>query len=142
MAMSKDRVRFYLAARYFQSHRTSNGMTRDTCIRLLFKAFGMTSSQSLERMSRFHNGFWIKCRPSQFARFIVYRHQDGDCINGIRDLQPQLVEPVDVYAQIANETGVTHDTVRRVLRAAEYVPTTRSDEIDVSKNPHMECHNG
>ena len=157
-AMSLDRVKFYLASRYFQAHHTDNGMHREVCKKILTKAFGYPTgkrcaSSWTQVMDRGPGGFYIVCRPSQFARFIVYRNEDGNCINGIRDLEPGLFLPKpkkDVYTRLAEMVenrvdrhtvkritdilGHTENSLERALRAGE----CHEDEdvvIEVSKNP-------
>lgn len=61
------------------------------------------------------SGIIIVCRPSQFARFIVLRHDHGGVINGIRDLYPELL-PLDGYNPIDESAYVAETQVRRVLR--------------------------
>ncbi len=36
-------------------------------------------------------GFHITCRQDQFARFIIYRYHANECINGVKDLQPNII---------------------------------------------------
>ena len=103
MATSKDRVRFFLPPKYFSdnSRLSASTMGRSTCKRILLQAFGMDNGES-ERMIQNHSdGFTILCRPSQFARFIVYRHDANECINGIKDLRPEIVPKMDVYDKVA-----------------------------------------
>jgi hypothetical protein len=146
MAMSKDRVRFFLARRYFQDRGESpNGMEAEICRDILFRAFGITCIESAKLMRRWSGGFYIACRPSQFARFIIFRHKDGNCINGIRDLEPEIIEEKpDVYTHIASLTGVSRNDVKNVIHVFGYSADEFRDrlsgidktyEIDVSKNP-------
>ncbi len=132
MAISKDRVRFTLASRYFQGNTSPNGMLKETCKTILLKAFCMTHSESEERMFNQAHGFEIICRPSQFARFIIFRHEMGNCINGVRDLEPELIEVPDMYAEIADATGVDREAVRRVLNEVGYKGKRELGPIDVS----------
>lgn len=143
MTKSKDRVNFFLPKKYFQRHATnmSSAMERNVCKGILKRAFGISSNDSHHMMQEWPEGFWITCRPSQFARFIVYRNESGNCINGIRDLKPKLVpEEPDVYSQLAEITGVCRQDVKTVLtavneRAEQIVNQSSSStygELDVS----------
>ncbi len=141
MAMSRDRVEFKLRDRYFQKrysgyHRGGGGMERSICQKVLLLAFGIPMDESDSLMDLHPTGFKIRCRPSQFARFIVYRNEIGECINGVKDLNPKLVTPVEssLYTRISEETHESIDTVGRVLRAMG-VPDRMetSDILDVSK---------
>ncbi len=99
MTMSKDRVRFTLPCRYFQSGRHSMQ-------EVLRKTFGMTLEESGGLMDHYPRGFEIECRPSQFARFIILRYQMNEGINGIRDLKPKIVQPskpMDAYQRVAEK---------------------------------------
>jgi len=107
-------------------------MRRATCIEVLQKAFNMSPSESGGLMHSRSEGFEIICRPSQFARFIIYRHEAGECINGIRDLQPELVEADDRYTAIANSTGVHRAAVKLVLQAVNWQGRPDPTVIDVS----------
>ncbi len=136
MAMSKDRVRFFLPHRYFQNsaRNGNNRMSRDTCKDVLCKAFGMSRSES-DHMMRWHpEGFTILCRPSQFGRFIVYRYDTNECINGVKDLQPEVIPKPDVYDDVSRITGVERDSVKRVATALGYSCRSPgiSSQIDVS----------
>jgi len=137
MAMSQDRVRFFLPYRYFQTRPSSNAMSRDTCVRVLVQAFGNTACFWRSQMERHTDGFWIRCRPSQFARFIVHRHDADECINGVKDLRPAIVGEHDPYQRVADATGVDRNSVKRVLLAACWEPSAcQDDEFDVSCNRH------
>ena len=118
-----DRVRFFLPKRYFQTRVTPKGMSKGTCLHVLCKAFDMLMSESQDLMQRYPDGFHIVCRQDQFARFIVYRNDAGECINGIKDLEPELITGTKItnpYDQISRCTGVERDDVKRVLQAANY----------------------
>lgn len=146
MTMSKDRVEFWLAERYFQNYSTKHnngGMERETCQRVLERAFNMSTQESSYLMNGFPHGFTIRCRPSQFARFIVYRHELGQCINGIKDLNPKLMVPeeLNLYERVSRDTGELLGRVNRILEAAG-TPNRREDpshnfivNVDVSKRP-------
>lgn len=148
MSTSKDRVRFFLPEKYFLNRPTQSGMTRSACIDVLIRAFGSNNWSAF--MTAQPRGFWITCRPSQFARFIVYRHQFGSCVNGIRDLMPELTRPMTVYERIGTAANVSADTAKRVLCAAGYsigqpeLPLGAAAlDVDVSDNFEKEGpHNG
>ncbi|MEE8608960.1 MAG: hypothetical protein V3S55_15255 [Nitrospiraceae bacterium] len=138
--MSKDRVKFFLCGRYFTNGQSQSGMTRERCIPIILKAFGMPRNLVHAVMDGSPQGFWIVCRPSQFARFIVYRHESGQCINGIKDLEPELIDPpspLTLYQQVANKVRMDYEVVSLVLNAAKVhdgeVPCA-VDTIDVSRN--------
>ncbi len=139
--MSRDRVEFTLPNRYFGPPDTKTGMSKATCREVLRRAFGLEQEQCTNLMCRFPEGFRIRCRPSQFARFIVHRYEMGECINGIRDLEPRLVRPLDrdFYGVIAEETYMARGTVVKILEAvgvANEFPCGYQDAdlVDVSKN--------
>lgn len=146
MTVSKDRVRFFLPPRYFSLSQApgrhfspgSSGMSRETCVDILKRVFHMDSAESHMMMHHNPTGFTIICRPSQFARFIVLRHTAGECINGIRDLVPELVDPsaVDPYRCVADKSGVSLDDVRCVLNAVgftgEHQLLVQRDRVNVS----------
>lgn len=136
MAVSKDRVQFHLAMRYFQPHQTSNGMQRSTCIAILVECFGHTADYWQRMIHHKSEGFDIVCRPSQFARFIILRHEKGDCINGIRDLAPKLQQPLTLYDRIGAIADCSADTAKRVMLAAGYSSGGQmlDTPVDVSGN--------
>ncbi len=86
MAMSKDRVRFYIGAKYYKE---GNRAAMATVLR---KAFDVDRVEANGLFDRSGEGFWIVCRPSQFARFMVYRNDQG-LPNGFMDLRAELFEP-------------------------------------------------
>ena len=157
MSMSHDRVKFFLPSRNFNGRQ--GGFSKGTMKRVLWKAFGMSERTSDGLMCENFQGFWIICRPSQFARFIIYRAETGEGINGIKDLQPELFVPEpkrDAYdllseaaglgsqgfrmaKSVAGALGLTEDDIRDKLcfdsRAAEPVV------FDVSKNPFNQGFN-
>ena len=143
MAMSKDKIQFYLPYRYYQTNRSlsSNGMSRCTCKRVLRQSFDMDDQECERLMQNNPAGFAILCRPSQFARFIVRRYEADECINGIKDLRPEIVHTMDVYEDAARKAGTSRATVLSVLRILriEDVPSETRGTIDVSKRPHREC---
>lgn len=149
MTMSKDRVRFRLPRRYFQGchQKRPNGFNRHTMMVVLRKAFGMTDDESANLMDSHPGGFEIECRPSQFARFIVLRHETNEGINGIKDLEPRMVqptEPKDVYQWVAERLSLHPAMVKNVVRcfydytAVHFRSSTKPvypKIIDVSQRP-------
>lgn len=153
MTMSKDRITFFLPPRYFTGTPSSstNGMSRATCLTILGKAFGPPRQHTRcstwnEVMDLWSCGFRIVCRPSQFARFIVYRANANECINGIKDLNPAIVpeqKPETTYSKLEKrfcEEGISGAITRRLLHEAcvKDVPldTDADDVFNVSRNPH------
>lgn len=143
MTTSKDRVQFYLPHRYFAKCHSDNHMSRDDCKKVLGKAFSLGRDECGHLMDRNPNGFTIVCRPSQFARFIIFRHLWGHCINGVRDLEPELQpkDNFDPYARAARELHMERSCVREVAEALGFVPSEkpRPNMIDVSKRPDQSC---
>lgn len=137
MGICKKRhhVRFQLPPRYFQSRsHNQNTMDRDTCVAILVKSFGESSCYWYAQMDEHPEGLTIICRKSQFADFIVNRHDKGDCTNGVRDLAPEFVDQkVDQYTEIANSTGVCRNAVKKVLLALAY-SGDEDREINVTHN--------
>lgn len=145
MAQSKDRVKFFLAPRYFQIKQTSNGMCRSTCIEILRRAFGPPPGPTVgntwaTEMAKHSGGFWITCRPSQFARFIVYRCDADECINGVKDLNPTLVDAEsDLYEELGKQFSIPRSMVRDLALALGYADgddghAVQQQSIDVSGN--------
>ena len=148
MAASKDRVTFYLPYRYFTSQHTTNGMTKETCMRVLNASFGMSASEMEGLMFANPSGFTIVCRPSQFARFIVFRDQADECINGIRDLclklgPAEVDKPKLLHAAVADSLALPRSYASDIIDKLRglgvpvpaYVPQPdRADIIDVSGN--------
>lgn len=143
--MSHDRVRFFLHHRYFQAHEKPNGMSRTTCLNILEEVFDLCPKTARRTMERNNRGFWIVCRPSQFARFIIARCDAAECVNGVRDLQPALFVPSDEVSTIREGLrdqgrGVSVVDIRAVLdylHSYELIDEQCGDTvIDVSGNPH------
>lgn len=146
MAMSKDRVRFFIRENYY-----GNKLQK-----IFQQAFDMPYDEtaSLMRSERWRCGFWIVCRPSQFARFMIFRNEVG-LQNGFKDLKPELISDIgDVYTQIADCTKVDRCDVKRVLTALNYSigaieqqirqqsdRSLRSTyQLDVSDRAHQPCY--
>lgn len=81
MAMSSDRVEFTF---------TDNTNQRGANLAAAERAFGMCAAEA--RLA-FDNCKRIRCRPSQFARFLIYRSDLVDC-NRFASLRPKLIPAV------------------------------------------------
>lgn len=118
-------VSFHLAPRYFQSSHQGNGMTRDACISVMKKSFHNLDYATISsHMNQHQNGFEIICTPQQFTAFIIFRHEIGRCINGIRDLMPKFIsqkpDPMaEIKRDLVDRTGVREHHVSAVLAALE-----------------------
>lgn len=135
MDNKKTLVHFTLPSRYFTGSRSpgNNGMSRETCQRVLRDAFSLPIMTWHDIMARNSNGFDIVCRPDQFARFIVARFEADECINGIKDLNPHYVAPRDAYDDIADRVGLDRAKVIDVLKAVEHVPTAGKVRVPASE---------
>lgn len=117
---------------------------------VLAQAFGMTGHQSGQYMTGAYGGFFIVCRPSQFARFLIFRNEAG-IKNGFMDLQATLYVPEpprDIYTILAEKAGITRDQAKRGALALGFsgrraledqMGETVCDgppEIDVSRNKY------
>jgi len=82
------------------------------------------------------NGFHIFCRAEDFAKFIVLRHEMGNCINGIRDINPIYFEanqsPMadrvdDIMSQPGHDLYADRDgfTVDAIVATLEYLNIER-----------------
>lgn len=120
-----EKVVFRLAPRYFTKHYSSNGMRRETCIKILLACFGMPfgTGSWASLMTQHSEGFQIVCRPDQFARFIVLRYQADECINGVKDLSPRIVDAEEefFYDKVADQFKgrVARECVYDILSAAD-----------------------
>lgn len=76
MAMSHDYVEF----------RYDGILAGEAGRRAAEEAFGLNSAQVRG------SNLTIRCRPSQFARFLILRNDYGGK-NGFKELQPRLVSP-------------------------------------------------
>lgn len=136
---SQERVSFFLAGRYFTEHNSQSGMCGKTCMYILERAFGMNASESLNFMKRNRNGFEIICRPDQFARFIILRSKHGNCINGIKDLDPKLFIPyqsMDIYEYLACKTCSNMPSFQIKKLTAE-LGLSRKDLQELVENTQM-----
>lgn len=77
---SRDRVQFTFS---------DNHQNQDANVDAAIKAFGMKRSDAV---AAFVNQTRIECRPSQFARFLIYR-SDAVSINRFRELDAELFIP-------------------------------------------------
>lgn len=90
MSMSHERVKFYLPKKYIELSGMQKAMRR---------AFDVSSMDFHTVFTGSHSGRWIVCRPSQFARFLIYRAElvlrcsSSSMVNGFQDLQATLFVP-------------------------------------------------
>lgn len=146
--MSHDRVRFFISDSYYKNVH-QQGVLRD----VLKKAFGLGTASSTQCMSGCCGGFYVVCRPSQFARFLIFRN-DAGIKNGFVDLQAKLYVPAppkDGYTLLAEKIGITRDQAKRAALALHFSDCheveervgnetcDNSVEIDVSRNKHEPC---
>lgn len=88
MTESKDLVRFRVTRHMLEHH--------DAC-RLLGKTMHLSAytSEGLRLADEFYaDGFWLTCRPEQFARFIIACFDSGFQAD-FKDLKPELLYPDD-----------------------------------------------
>lgn len=135
MAMSKDRVQFSLGYRYFQNSKIFT---------VLLQAFGIP--QNSVPVPEEDRSLLITCRPSQFARFMIYRNEAG-LQNGFKDLHVELIEEPeipDAYETLADRASMSRDDVKMVVQIlgfnAEWLGRRLTGQssnrsIDVSRNP-------
>ncbi len=141
--MSHDRIRFVIDDCYYNNPGKVNALRG-----VLEKAFTLGRSRSAQLMSNDYGGFYIICRPSQFARFLIYRN-DAGIKNGFIDLQAKLFVPppkLTALETLAKRVELSVHQVDRVLKAMglgqhdiEAVLEDRCDEapeVDVSQNGH------
>jgi hypothetical protein len=107
--MSKDRVRLTLARQVWSAGNKA------AVERALFRTFGGVGLATIKRRWLTREYVRVECRPSQFARFLIYRDEEG-AKNGFKDLHADIVpEEKDPYKRIAEGSGVDVYVVRRVL---------------------------
>jgi hypothetical protein len=88
MSMSKDRVEFTLL---------SNSREMAATLKAARRAFGTDF-----HFKQLEEGIRIRCRPSQFGRFIIYRVEEGVTCNQVRTLNPKIIPaPDDVVADVS-----------------------------------------
>ncbi len=91
MVMSRDRVEFTPGVRSRTGYGGSEHGDSYTCThQALMDTMGMSHNQAREAIN---TRAVIRCRPSQFARFIIRRHDLGISVNGIKNLEPRLLNP-------------------------------------------------
>ncbi len=94
--MSRDRVKFNFC---------DNRQERHENIRAAIRAFGINTEQA---GGAFECGSRIVCRPSQFARFIIYRIEEGITINRIAQLKPVLFTPTPSRGKVLDVSMNEH----------------------------------
>lgn len=85
MAQSKDRVEFTLRAYDRDVEATMRGAAR---------AFNISEDYARTLLDK-----RIICRPSQFARFLIYREKEGAC-NSFKALSARLFTPETVPSPV------------------------------------------
>ncbi len=145
--MSHDRIRFFISSSsYYNTQRQ-----RDCLRSVLEKAFDMSPCLSEKYMAQNYGGFFVVCRPSQFARFMIFRDAAG-LKNGFIDLQANLYvpePPKDIYTILAEKAGITRDQAKRGALALGFSGRRALEErmgggacsdgvpeIDVSRNKY------
>lgn len=122
--MSRDRVRFFLHYRYYGSEMCD----------VMQRAFGIDVATFQELRGANEGGFWVLCRPSQFARFMIYRDGAG-VVNGFKDLNAVLIkqeQKITIAEHIARlYPGLTNPLVAQVLDAVGMDPN------DIVYQPHI-----
>lgn len=119
----KDKVTFLLPSRYYYLHgssQSSGGMRREDAYEVLWRAFGLPKNECKHLMRDKPHHISFTCRLDQFAKFIIYRNEFGNCINGVKDLQPKLAKLPDRYGRIEQMTGVPRRDVKLVMNALEF----------------------
>lgn len=115
--MSKDRVRFFLGYQYYSNN---NEILRMATV--LGKAFGLDHVEAVKIMQTYTDGVWIVCRPSQFARFMIYRNEAA-IKNGFMDLHAELFTAPpkkDSYTMLAEAAGVDREDAKRIVLALSH----------------------
>lgn len=101
MTMSNDRVEFTLTAYAVKSgggetiYTGADGIDRSgfsAIAAILRDVFGLSSNEI--NPLRSNGSITIRCRPSQFARFLILRNEAG-FRNGFKELNPKLICPVE-----------------------------------------------
>lgn len=90
--MSRDRVHFKPSAQ----GTTHSSKERQALKQAISECFGLMPSKVEECMAE---NITIICRPSQFARFLIRRHELGGK-NVFSCLEPRLVPAVDCAPQL------------------------------------------
>ena len=79
---TEDHVSFYIGSRYYSNYEQKKKLGP-----VLREALDMTDREAASYMQDY--GFWVVCRASQFAKFMVYRDRVG-ITNGFIDLRVQI----------------------------------------------------
>jgi len=89
--MSHDRIEFTL---------TCHGRELEATAKAAARAFGLTPNQATRALlANCESGTRVRCRPSQFGRFIVFRVEEGVECNRVKELSPEILKappPVDM----------------------------------------------
>jgi hypothetical protein len=124
--MSTDRVKFYIPSSYWYqmepNGRRTHNREASKVVALLHDAFGITEKEFLALTSGVWTGITIICRPSQFARFLIYRNERG-IPNGFKELQPKLIggeDSEDVYTLLAKRAGLSREDAKKAAYALGY----------------------
>ncbi|MCP4647186.1 MAG: hypothetical protein GY852_05525, partial [bacterium] len=106
MAMSRDRIKFTVSTGGDRGFKATH--------EALMAAFNMDEKEANNAINQYRT---IICRPSQFARFIVFRYRAGMCINGIKNLDPMLFMPTQQEKEpvTVEITGATKAMLKRAL---------------------------
>lgn len=85
VAKSRDRVKFKVLEYYFRVPEFANVLSR---------AFSITANELLElkNTARTYGEAVVICRPSQFARFLIY-HAEAGFQNMFKELEAELFTP-------------------------------------------------
>lgn len=139
MAMSKDRIVFFLPRRYYLhdvvgARKSFNGLRVNDCIILLQFCFGAEVGELHQVMRNNPDGFYIRCRPSQFARFIVKRMELLETTtggsNGIRDLNPRIEKGKATLGEIAGLLGLSPTGAQQVLTRLGMTATEVRERVE------------
>ncbi len=142
--MSHDRVRFFISDNYYNTQHK-----KETLLDVLKQSFDLNKAPLGHYMAGCYGGFYIICRPSQFARFLIFRNAAG-IKNGFIDLQADLYVPepkLSPFDALSKKAGVDPTSVKKVVNAMGLgrndVETALEDDgdgppaIDVSMNKYL-----
>ena len=87
-------VRFWISSRY-----ANDPTMADVMCRVLVSAMGMKENEVNALMTVDIRGFWVICRESQFARFLIMRNEEG-LPNLFQDLRADYYTPGDSRPEI------------------------------------------
>lgn len=91
MAMSRDRIEFTLTT------GNADEEIKEATARAATRAFNLTPDNARFLLSQ---EVRIRCRPSQFGRFIVFRVEEGVKNNRISNLEVELIAPKPVRTTV------------------------------------------